>query len=604
MNKKMPRRELFGPWLIRQINGNNYGVRWLDESRILFRLPWKHLNMKNANERDYGIFKAWAICSGKYNSQCEDPPTWKTNFRCALNQVSYHGSKMFTEIEDHSSDQRDPHKIYRFNGVHHDVPTPNPNVAPFSEAPSNSEAEQSFHSELNDEECTLRISPDILRVAPFPRQEESEVIEELMRNILLDSTENSIQQVLNLSQDEYTQDGPHVDQVYRQSTHEQWSNSQLMESCVTNGQEQAAHREQSIHIPVFREQYTQYQMCNIYQNGYPQNVAVTHIYEQSTLPQFQHPPPVLTGLVLSSNEHNWCQQENAQDLSYSIAINGGPDDGPRVNQGINSSPNYSYHTTNEECARSSPLGHDIPLVNGSEQAPAPNSQTALLNQQRRMPPLTSWEVTVYYRGKEVLKDNVSKNVLITSDVDNAQMDQTDTVQFPSTDMLVNHKQIKYTDQILSNVGKGLLLEVNPDNYKVYATRMGKSRVYWSLSESVETQETASEDKLLVRDVPTEIFDFNQFWEELKGYHQHRRPSPDYTIYMTFGQSLFEPVMRKFILVKLVPNLCTFLHQVAQQNGASSLHSEVVSLQISNGSSFNSYDLNGLCLMDLDFQALI
>ncbi|XP_075693702.1 interferon regulatory factor 7 [Rhinoderma darwinii] len=661
----MPRRESrerFGPWLLRQINSNIFdGVRWLDESRTLFRLPWKHLNMKNADEKDYGIFKAWAICSEKYNPQCEDPPTWKTNFRCALNQVPYCDRKMFSEFKDYSSDQRDPHKIYSFNGVHHDLPASNPNVATFHENPSNPE-EQNLLNELNDEDYTLRISPDCVRVAPFTRPEESELIEELMRNVLLDSAENSIQQVLNLSQDEYLQGDQHVDQVFRQSTHEQWANSQLMESCVVNGHERALHEEPSIHIPVFHEHCTQYQMCDIYQNRYPQNVSVNQVFQQmSALPPYLHPQPIPNGLVpvlhepraiqqngyqqksahdiiygfqqdvsgldqlinpspmrqdpplangpgqsfVQRTQDNLLNQQSGHEIAYKSVNNGCPQAEPRVDQGINSSPNYSYHTTSEDCARSSPVGHNLPLVNGSGQACAQESRATLQDQQRRFPPVTSWEVTIYYRGREVLKKNVSKKFFITRDVDDAQMEQTDIVQFPSTDQLVDHLQIKYTNDILSCVGKGLLLEVKPeDNYKVYATRMGKSRVYWSLSESLETKETASEAKLLVRDVPTEIFGFSQFWEELKAYKSHRSSSPDYTIYMTFGQSLFEPVMKKLVLVKLVPNLCSFFHQVAQQNGASSLHSELVSLQISNGSSFNSSDLNVPCLMDLEFQDLL
>ncbi|XP_066439098.1 interferon regulatory factor 3-like isoform X1 [Eleutherodactylus coqui] len=759
----MPRRERerFGPWLIRQINSNEFdGVRWLGDSRTLFRLPWKHFNMRSVDEKDYRIFKAWAICSGKYNPNCEDISVWKTNFRCALNQVPYQNIKMFSEYEDHSGDQRDPHKIYKFNGVHPDLPASNPNAATCNESPSNLE-EQSLLSELNDDDYVLHISPDCVLPAPFTRPEESEIIEELMRNFLLDSTENSIEQVLKLSQDEYPQGDPHVDQVFRPSTHEQWEHSQAVNSCVANAHQQALHEEPSIHVPGFHNPSIQYQACNIYQNGYPQNV----FQQMPALPQLQHPPTVLNGLVPGLHElqvvqHNGYKQESAQsivsnviqngfqqdasgvdqvinpssvrqdppllngptqsfvqetqntplnqcgahDISYKTANNGCLQDATRIDQGINSSPNYSHDPTNEEYVRSSPVAHDLPLVNGSGQASATETQATLLNQQTygnsdlgtrenkmaesnaiftvnesrgvvkflflqgksvkdihgdmsqtlgdqcpsystvknwvakfkmdhfsanneerpgrprevvvseivdavhnlilenrpisgRMPPVTSWEVTIYYRGREVLKKNVSKNFLITSDIDNAQVEHTDTVQFPSTDVLVNHLQIQYTDNILSCVGQGLFIEVNTDNYKVYATRMGKSRVFWSLSESLETPA-----KMLIREVPIEIFDFHQFWEELKGYKYHGRSSPDYTIYMAFGQILSEPIMRKFVVVKLVPNICTFLHQAAQQSGASSLNSEVVSLQISNGSSLGSFD--DPCFMELDFQDLL
>ncbi|KAG9475596.1 hypothetical protein GDO78_003803 [Eleutherodactylus coqui] len=609
--------------------------------------------MRSVDEKDYRIFKAWAICSGKYNPNCEDISVWKTNFRCALNQVPYQNIKMFSEYEDHSGDQRDPHKIYKFNGVHPDLPASNPNAATCNESPSNLE-EQSLLSELNDDDYVLHISPDCVLPAPFTRPEESEIIEELMRNFLLDSTENSIEQVLKLSQDEYPQGDPHVDQVFRPSTHEQWEHSQAVNSCVANAHQQALHEEPSIHVPGFHNPSIQYQACNIYQNGYPQNV----FQQMPALPQLQHPPTVLNGLVPGLHElqvvqHNGYKQESAQsivsnviqngfqqdasgvdqvinpssvrqdppllngptqsfvqetqntplnqcgahDISYKTANNGCLQDATRIDQGINSSPNYSHDPTNEEYVRSSPVAHDLPLVNGSGQASATETQATLLNQQRRMPPVTSWEVTIYYRGREVLKKNVSKNFLITSDIDNAQVEHTDTVQFPSTDVLVNHLQIQYTDNILSCVGQGLFIEVNTDNYKVYATRMGKSRVFWSLSESLETPA-----KMLIREVPIEIFDFHQFWEELKGYKYHGRSSPDYTIYMAFGQILSEPIMRKFVVVKLVPNICTFLHQAAQQSGASSLNSEVVSLQISNGSSLGSFD--DPCFMELDFQDLL
>ncbi|XP_069596610.1 interferon regulatory factor 7 [Ranitomeya imitator] len=598
----MPRREreLFGPWLIRQINSNHFdGVRWLDESRTLFRLPWKHLNMSNVDERDYGIFKAWAIHSGKYSQNCADPPTWKTNFRCALNQVHYRNNKMFTEREDKSSDQRDPHKIYKFNGVHRDTPASNPSGAIFNEAPINRE-EQNFHNVLNEEDFTLRISPDSVLEAPFASPEDSDNIAELISNILLEPTENNIEQVLNLSQDGYLQREPLVEQMFRPSIHEHWTNSQQMESCVVNGHERTAHEEPSIHIPVFG---TQYQMCNIYQNGFPQDAAVNQGFQQiSTIPQFQHPPVILNGFVSALHEPQVAQingyhQERAHDLAYQSASNGCQPDKPRVRQTTNSSPNYSYHTNNEESARSSPVGHVPPMANGSGPVSPPQAQATSVNVHRSMPPLTSWEVTVYYRGKEVLKQNMSKKFFILRDVSEVQMQDADTIQLPSTDVLVDHVQIKATNEICNYVEKGLLLEVNPDNFKVYATRMGRSRVFWSLSESVKTKEMASQAKKLVRDDQTEIFDFSQFWEELKGYRNHKRSSPDYTIYMTFGEELFEPVMKRLVLVKLVPNLCTYLHQAAQQNGASSLHSELISLQISHGSSFNSVDLNDAYLMD-------
>ncbi|XP_075043920.1 interferon regulatory factor 7 [Mixophyes fleayi] len=598
-------KERFACWLLRQINSNQFagdrGVRWLDEGRTVFRLPWKHLNMKNVDERDYGIFKAWAIQSGKYNPQCEDVPTWKTNFRCALNGVVHRDKKMFLELKDYSSDQKDPHKIYKFNGDHNDFPASNPTVAATTVHLANP-PEQKLRNELEDEDYSLLISPDCVRVTPFVNIEESIVIEELMRNFLLDSSENGIQQVLQLSQDEYTQGAPFVAQVFRQPS-EQWLNSGLEESCVNNGHEQVVPEEPAIFMPVLSEQYSQYQGSNAYHNGYLQNVpAVDQVPQQLTvLPQVESALPVLNGFGTVLQETQACQlngfyQQNSQDTMYNTLQNGCPQEVPDIDH----SHTYSHHAPAEECAGSSPVCHIPPVINGHGLTTSQEAQVALLLQQRTMPHITSWEVTVFYRGKEVHKENVANKFLITGDCADLQLESTDIVRFPTTDVLVSQLQIDYSRKILNSVGKGLFLEVNPEDHKLYARRMGNSRVYWGFSESLETKDNASRAKVLSRDVQTEIFDFKQFWEDLKGYKYHNRSSPDYTIYMSFGQTLFEPVKKKLVLVKLVPNFCTFWHQVAQREGASSLHTELVSLQISNGSSFNSCDLNGPSLMDLDF----
>ncbi|XP_063800860.1 interferon regulatory factor 7 [Pseudophryne corroboree] len=603
----MPRRERtqnkerFACWLIRQIDSKEYnGVRWLDKSRTEFRLPWKHLNIQKKDEMDYKIFKAWAIQSGKYNAQCEDPPTWKTNFRCALNGVGYKDGKMFTELTDYSSDQNDPHKIYKFNGDHNDLRASSPTAAA-NTVYLTTPAEQNLWNEIEeDEDYTLRISPDCSGVSPFVHSQESEVVAELMKNILLDSSESGIQQVLQLSQDEYAQDAPFVAQVFRQSINEQCPNSGLEKPCAINGHDHGVHEETAIRIPVLQEQRSQYHGCNGYHNEYLQNASgVERVSQQlSALSQVESALPVLlNGFGAPVQNSQACQMngfypQSSQDAMYNSLQNGCPQDVA----GVDHSPVYSYHTPIQECVRSSQVCHIPPVINGHGLPPTQEAHVNLFHQQRTMPRLTSWEVTVFYRGMEVLKQNVSRKVVITQDIGDHQLQSTDIVRLPTTDLLVDQQQIELTNTILRAVGEGLCLEVSPEDYKLYAKRMGNTRVFWGLSESLETRQTASQAKLLSRDVQTAIFDFNQFWEDLKGYKNHSRISPDYTIYLSFGQTLFEPVMKKLVLVKLVPNFCTFFHQAAQRDGASSLYSELVSLQISHGSSYNSYDFDG---MDFD-----
>ena len=49
---------LFADWLLGEINSGRYeGLRWLDQARTLFRVPWKHFARKDLGEADSRIFK-------------------------------------------------------------------------------------------------------------------------------------------------------------------------------------------------------------------------------------------------------------------------------------------------------------------------------------------------------------------------------------------------------------------------------------------------------------------------------------------------------------------------------------------------------------------
>lgn len=54
------------------------------------------------------LFQAWAVASGKINDFPNDKARWKTNFRCALNNLS----ERFKMVQDNSKHSEDPHKIY------------------------------------------------------------------------------------------------------------------------------------------------------------------------------------------------------------------------------------------------------------------------------------------------------------------------------------------------------------------------------------------------------------------------------------------------------------------------------------------------------------
>ncbi|KAM6173454.1 interferon regulatory factor 7 isoform 2-T2 [Erethizon dorsatum] len=118
--ERAAQRMRFGEWLLGEVSSGRYeGLRWLDEARTVFRVPWKHFARKDLGEADARIFKAWAVARGRWppsGSESGPPPPeaeaaeragWKTNFRCAL-----HSTQRFMMLQDNSGDPVDPHKVY------------------------------------------------------------------------------------------------------------------------------------------------------------------------------------------------------------------------------------------------------------------------------------------------------------------------------------------------------------------------------------------------------------------------------------------------------------------------------------------------------------
>ncbi|KAF5925951.1 interferon regulatory factor 3 isoform X2 [Diceros bicornis minor] len=111
------------PWLVSQLDqGKLEGVAWLDENRTRFRIPWKHGLRQDAQQKDFGIFQAWAEASRAYTPGKDKPdlPTWKRNFRSALNR-----KEVLRLVDDRSKDPHDPHKVYEFvSPAFRDLPEP------------------------------------------------------------------------------------------------------------------------------------------------------------------------------------------------------------------------------------------------------------------------------------------------------------------------------------------------------------------------------------------------------------------------------------------------------------------------------------------------
>ncbi|XP_078719596.1 interferon regulatory factor 6-like [Lampetra fluviatilis] len=100
-----------GPWLVDQVDGGRYpGLRWLDDSKTQFRVPWPQVCRGDAANEPCALYRAWAVTSRKFQEDRDapDPPKWKTNLRCALNK-----SRDFRRVLD-ASKETPPYKVYEW----------------------------------------------------------------------------------------------------------------------------------------------------------------------------------------------------------------------------------------------------------------------------------------------------------------------------------------------------------------------------------------------------------------------------------------------------------------------------------------------------------
>ncbi|NXL02681.1 IRF3 factor, partial [Mesembrinibis cayennensis] len=208
------------------------------------------------------------------------------------------------------------------------------------------------------------------------------------------------------------------------------------------------------------------------------------------------------------------------------------------------------------------------------------------------------DVSIYYRGKLFHQEEVggSQCLLAYQPLDPAVAGCPGRlVRFPSPAELADGKQRRFTEELLSSAG----LQLEQRTSKLFATRLKKCKVFWALSQQLEGIEDPPPN-LLCRNQETPIFDFNEFCTELRDFRNgQRQRSPDFTIYLCFGQSFSKakPKESKLILVKLVPKFCEYWYEQVLREGASSLDSGTVSLQLSD--SFSLFELIEQCNMQTD-----
>ncbi|XP_054246701.1 interferon regulatory factor 7 [Indicator indicator] len=204
-------------------------------------------------------------------------------------------------------------------------------------------------------------------------------------------------------------------------------------------------------------------------------------------------------------------------------------------------------------------------------------------------PLLILDITILYRGRQVLREEVrGSQCLLASQLLDPELALLpgQKVMFPSAAELPDRKQRRYTERLLLDAG----LRLEQRAQRIVATRLKRCQVFWALGRQLEGPQDPP-CNLLQRNQETPIFDFSCFCTELSAFRSsQRKQSPDFIIYFCFGQCFSKARGKesRLILVKLVPRLCQYLCEKVQQEGASSLDSDTISLKLSD--SFSLYEL--------------
>ncbi|XP_005941819.1 interferon regulatory factor 7 [Haplochromis burtoni] len=258
--------------------------------------------------------------------------------------------------------------------------------------------------------------------------------------------------------------------------------------------------------------------------------------------------------------------------------------------GLGSQPTEEQLWTENYGQQNPPATESYPVAAGNNQQLIPVQQTCygVTPAPVPQPGLFDLEVSIHYRKKEMVKMTLNTPKLQLHYNSEALEYDTFKLCFPSTDGLLDHKQIEYTNRILNSIQRGLFLEVRETG--IYAWRQDRCHVFASTSDpSLANAEPAK----LPQNTMVELLNFEKFVNELKQFKENNGRSPEYTITMCFGEKFPDgkPLEKKLIVVKVVPLICRHLHEIAQMEGASSLYSSNVSLQISHNS---LYDLISSC----------
>ncbi|XP_061465992.1 interferon regulatory factor 7 isoform X2 [Rhineura floridana] len=556
-NERGTQKLRFLDWLINQINSGRYeGLYWLDENHTTFCIPWKHNSRKNLVENDYRIFQEWAVVSRKYNEDVPDPARWKTNFRCALRST-----KRFEEVKSGDSD----YHVYRI------IPC-DPSAAP----PANPPADANKESDLEDDQ--LRISPynerplALHKPAPLKQQEIDVVFDNL-------SLENSVPVPdQNAAENFYPCSGDVVPWVMQQVVLNEmqevsWAPVPAVAPDLPLGAGTCT-------TPVINQNG-----CLPLGNGVVNELIANNYCEGASRWLAANPPnvnsqPVATHLLQHAQQNSPPGINQANSDGEALCDNNHFIENVFMNEehGVMSNVPRNQLLTNQQ-AMTEQNTFAPPVVPSPPEQPPLNAAAVQNNVGSQS---LNLNVSIYYRGKLMHEGGVElSSCWFTYNQHYHTLGNPQMIPFPFPDpeILPDRKQVRHTLTLLNNAD----LLLYQKNKMICARRLGRCRVFWAFSKELDNMAERPQPKLLQRDVDTEIFNYEKFYQELMAFCDGRKcSSPDYTIYLCFGQSLSaeKPKESKLILVKLVPVACRQYHEVVLREGVSSLNSDI-SLQLSN-----------------------
>ncbi|XP_003222748.3 interferon regulatory factor 3 [Anolis carolinensis] len=184
--------------------------------------------------------------------------------------------------------------------------------------------------------------------------------------------------------------------------------------------------------------------------------------------------------------------------------------------------------------------------------------------------VTDFEVRIYYRGRQVFTQvfsNVRGLCFLPPGYSGSDPDLADVI-FPNPENLNDHLQASYSQRLIQGVSPGVLLCV--EGQSLCGMRRGPCHIYWGQSEFPA-------EGMLHGELPKErlgpMYSLQQFVHELIGFMEGQNGSPNYSLWLCFGEQWPDtnrPWKKKLIMVEVIPKVFELLHEMSKARGASSL----------------------------------